>query len=119
MEQVVDVREIDLDELMNAKALLKKRFPDMINYYFEDAHTYFAGIERGLKDGSNDEIAKNAHPLKSSSSSLGLSGVSQVARILEEKAKGGEAIETLEALTEPLKEALAHAEPKLRALLDD
>lgn len=114
-----DITAIDMEELEGAKAILKTRFPEMIEGYLEDAEKYLKGIEEGLQGGDLEKIAKNAHPLKSASAGLGVSGVSDIARAMEETAKDGSPIDTIQPLVAPLKEALDHATPKLRALLDD
>ncbi len=121
MKDNFDITAMDMEELEGAKAVLKKRFPEMIEGYLEDAEMYFKNIKEGLDGGDLEKIAKSAHPLKSASAGLGVSGVSNIARAMEETAKTGDAnaIDTIRPLVAPLKEALDYATPKLRALLDD
>lgn len=119
MEANFDITKMDMEELEGTKAILKKRFPEMIEGYLEDTEMYLKGIEEGLKGGDLEKIAKNAHPLKSSSAVLGVLGVSDIARAMEETAKAGGEIDTIRSFVAPLKEALDYAVPKLRVLLDD
>jgi len=119
MKANFDITAMDMNELEGVKTTLKKRFPELIKCYLEDAETHLKGIEEGLEGGDMNAIAKNAHPLKSSSAVLGVFGVSDIARAMEETAKAGGEIDTIRPLVAPLKEALDYAVPKLRALLDD
>ena len=119
MQTDFDITDLNMEELESAKSLLKKRFPEIINGYLEDAEMYLKGIEEGLQSGDLEKAAKNAHPLKSSSAALGIAGVSVVARTIEESAKSGGTVETIKPLIVPLKEAMEYAAPKLRALLSD
>lgn len=108
-----------MSDLEGAKAVLKKRFPEIVKCYLEDATGYLKGVEQGLAGGDISQVVKNAHPLKSSSAGLGLAGVSGIARAMEEAARNGGTVETIRPMVGPLKEALEFAAPKLRALLDE
>ena len=119
MDQQFDITAMDMEELLGAKAVLKKRFPELIEGYLEDAQIYLQGIEDGLASDDMEKIAKSAHPLKSASAGLGVAGVSRIAKAMEETAKNGGAKTEIEPLVAPLKDALAYAAPKLRAMLDD
>ena len=119
MNNDFDVTAINLEELESLKNKLKQRFSILIQHYIEDAEKYMSGIEEGLSSGDLNVIATNAHPLKSSSAVLGLSGVSEIAKTIEVAAKGGEAINTIEPLVTPLKQALSYAIPKLREAMED
>lgn len=114
-----DITAMDMNELESVKAKLKQRFPELIKHYLEDAAKYIKGIEEGLAGGDLNVIATNAHPLKSSSAAIGVSGVSDIAKTLELAAKEGEEIDAIQPLLVPLKDALDYAMPKLQALLDD
>jgi len=119
MKANFDITAMDMNELEGVKAKLKNRFSVLVNGYLEDAVKYLKGIEDGLENSDLNTVATNAHPLKSSSAALGLSGLSDIARAIEETAKEGGAIDTIRSLETPLKEALDYVTPKLRASLDD
>ncbi len=112
---------IDMEALDDAHALLRKCWPEMVDGYLEDAHMYIENIKRSFANGDKKELASNAHPLKSSSNSLGIISIGEIAKNMEHDTKdaiesGGE-IGHLQELIPLLEEALERAEPKLRAKL--
>ena len=81
----------------------------MIDGYIEDSKIYIDQIKEGVVDCNKEKVAQNAHPLKSSSASIGIISVANIAKDFEYKSK--EAMETgadinhLETLVQPLEEA--------------
>ena len=93
----------------------------MVEGYLEDAAQYIENIKNGFANDDQQAIAFNAHPLKSSSKSLGIIGLGNIATKIEHEVKdisenGGE-ISHLQELVPLLEEALKHAEGKLRESL--
>lgn len=119
MEMNFDITAMNMDEVQEAKNILKARYPELVEGYLEDAASYVAAIEEGVAEESLDKIIHGAHPMKSSSAGLGITGVSQISRAIEEAAREGQAVEEIGAMIAPLKEALTYAEEKLREILDD
>lgn len=112
-----DIYEINTSDLEEAKSILKARFPEMIDGYIEDAADYLDEIKEGVTTGDLDQIRTNAHPLKSSSASLGLIGVSNIARLIEEGVKNGETVGDVQEKLPTLEDALSQATEKLQALM--
>lgn len=113
-----DIAEINMEELQEAQRVLKARFPEMIEAYLEDAEMYLKRIEEGLASNDLEKAVKNAHPLKSGSSGLGVMGISKIARAIEITAKDSGSVESIQLMVAPLKDALEQVTPKLRAIVD-
>ena len=82
----------DLDVLDRAvfddmKSLMKERFELILTGYIEGAHQYAQEIDKGLSIKDIQMIIQAAHPLKSSSVSLGFVSVSKAAENLETTAR--------------------------------
>ncbi len=118
MGQQFDITQLNTKQLEQARQMVRKRFPQLIKGYLSDADNYMKVIEEGIGESDLEKIAKNAHSIKSSSASLGVTGASEVAKALEEKARNFEDIATLSPLADLLKEALEISSPKLKAFLD-
>jgi HPt (histidine-containing phosphotransfer) domain-containing protein len=114
---------MDIEQLDQVRAVVKTRWPEMVEAYLEEAAMYIENIKKSIVNDDKQGLASNAHPLKSSSNSLGIFGLGEIAETLEYDAK--EAIETgadishLKELTPLLEEAYKHAEPLLRKTLSD
>jgi len=111
--------ELNMEELEEAKRVLKQRFPEMVEGYLEDARKYIANIKEGSEEGDLEKIAKGAHPLKSSSAGLGVTKVSEIAKFIEAEAKEGGSIESIKEQILPIEEALSSAENTLRNMIKD
>ena len=118
-----DLDAMDMEILNEARVILKKRWPEMVEGYLEDAHMYIANIKDGFANDDKQAVASNAHPLKSSSNGMGFTGIGEIAKKIEYDTK--DAIENagdiahLQELVPLLEEALQKAEPKLRTTLED
>ena len=118
-----DLDAFDTELFEEARSIMKKRFPDMIEGYLEDAVMYIGKIKEGFANDDKDVVAQYAHPLKSSSAGLGVVSVSSIAKDLEYGAKDaiadGSEITHLKDLIEPIEEAFKRAEPKLKQAIAD
>ncbi len=119
METSFDTTAMNMEELQEARAILKKRFAQTIEEYLEDAEMYVKGIEQGLAQGDLEEVARHAHPLKSASRGLGVDGLASISATIEQTSKTGGTIETITPFIEPLKEALAYVTPILRNMAEE
>lgn len=109
--------ELDRKALENARDVVKKRFPEMVKGYLEDADKYIEKIRQGVLDNDAQEIAQNAHPLKSASFGLGVNRVASIAKDIEQRAKDAieqqADIDDLQELLAGLENALARVRPRL------
>ena len=116
MEQ--DDNFIDNEVMEEMKGLMKDKFSLMINQYFESIDKYLLAIEAGIAENDALEISNAAHPLKSSSASLGCIGLSEIAKEMEHTAlefvdNGGDTQSLLE-LYDRIKLASEHVKDVLR-----
>ncbi|PCJ02744.1 MAG: hypothetical protein COB14_01935 [Alphaproteobacteria bacterium] len=118
-----DVDVIDLDMLKQVQTLLKERWPELVDGYLESATTYIDNIKNGLVDGDAHVVSSNAHPLKSSSSGIGIVSVGEIAGAIEDGAKGaienGADMSHLDDLVLLLDDAFQRAVPRLRATVGE
>ncbi len=118
-----DTDAMDMEMLEEARSILKKRWPEMVEGYLEDAHMYIENIKKGFADGDKQAVASSAHPLKSSSNGMGITSIGEIAQTMEYETKdaieNGSDIAHLQELVPLLEEALRLAEPKLRATLEE
>ncbi len=118
-----DLDAMDMNMLNEARSVLKKRWPEMVENYLQDAAMYINNIKDGFSNDEKQVIAANAHPLKSSSNCMGLISLGEIAKKMEHNTKdameNGDDIEDLRELIPLLEEALKRAEPKLRNTIKD
>ncbi|MEM7650810.1 MAG: Hpt domain-containing protein [Pseudomonadota bacterium] len=112
-----DIHAFDEELFESARDIMKARFPEMIEGYLEDAQIYIGHIKDGFADKDDKKVAHYAHPLKSSSQSIGMVGLSNVAKELELKAKSGieenADISHLESLVPQIEAAFLFVQSKL------
>ncbi len=77
---------IDQEILEQMKGLMGDKFGTMIEKYLEKSAKYIAQAEEALANGNAKLLADLTHPLKSSSASLGIIKVSELAASLEHEA---------------------------------
>ena len=120
MEQLIDfdVKQIDFDELGQMKQVLNSKFNDLLSCYIDDTKEYIQGIHQGVEEKDSEKIIENSHPIISSSASIGIHGLSKLARLIEEQVRDGKDIDEVAALLDPLSETIDYLEPKLKAQLD-
>lgn len=78
---------LDSTLLMEARSLMKSKFPQMVEYFIEDTQGYIAYIEKALSDGNTEAMVPPAHTTKSSSKQLGALRLSLVAQTIEHEAR--------------------------------
>lgn len=81
-----DWHQFDQEMFDQAAEVMEDSLGLMIEAYQEDSATYFETILKAVTAQDADSLAKSAHPLKSSSASLGLVTVGDAARDLEKAA---------------------------------
>lgn len=128
LQDTLAIQEFSAQEFFNlarldtTRRMLGKRFPEVIQEYLEDAERYILHITQGLEKGDVDLIIKNSHPLKSSSASFGIIGVSEIAALVERSAKDileqNLSVESIQPLLPQLQEAFAYASLKLKNFLN-
>ena len=103
--------DFDLETLRETREMMGSRFPLLAQAYLDDARAYLAEIRLGLETQDAKRVAAAAHPLKSSSASLGLLGLAVLARQIEETARQGDALAlclaSIDALPVTLEKAAA------------
>lgn len=85
---MTDYTAIDGNIYNEVRDVMGDAFSGMVEAYLEDAVEYIQSIKEGFADGDKDKVAKAAHPLKSSSSGLGLSAFGELAKRIEYTARG-------------------------------
>lgn len=82
-----DLDDFDHETLAEVRDLMQEHYKELVERYFSDAHVYISKISAGIDRGDRDAVALYAHPLKSSSASMGASSVAKIAHDLEYGAK--------------------------------
>jgi HPt (histidine-containing phosphotransfer) domain-containing protein len=62
---------------------------ELLQIFKESLRSDIALIEAGINENSSLKVAGAAHSIKGAAASLGLTGVKQVARVIEEDSRGG------------------------------
>lgn len=118
-----DLDAMDMDVLLGARDLLKARWGELVDGFLEDAAIYLDGIKKGIADNDRDAVSFNAHSLKSSSNSLGIIGVGELAGAIEngarDAAEEGASVSHLSEFVPLLDDAFQRAVPKLRATIEE
>jgi len=78
---------LDMTAIAEAKAMMKAKFPTMVQYFLEDSESYIASIREGIAAVSAEKIVSPAHTLKSSARQMGAMRVSEIAKDMEALAR--------------------------------
>lgn len=78
---------IDWHALNEARNLFKDKFYDMLMLYFHDTEEYCHEMAAAISAKSTEGIIRPAHTIKSTSARMGITGVSDIACLMEEEAK--------------------------------
>ena len=89
---------------------------ELFETYCESADTAVADAEQKLLEADSENAFRPFHTLKGASASVGLTGLQEMARQLELKAKAGE-LEACSREMAPLKSAIEEAKKALEAYL--
>jgi PAS domain S-box-containing protein len=110
----VEFVNLDDDALKNLRELGGEDFlAEVIDAFLADAPGLLVTVRRSLEDGSNEELRRAAHTLKSNGATLGAEAFAELCRTLEQRAKTGELegaselVDQIEAEYRPLEEALS------------
>lgn len=110
---------IDHETLNGVKALMPAKFPDLVEKYLSSAIAYIGNAAQAAAKRDAQGVANSVHPLKSSSASLGLFLVAQLAQEIERLAESAESADrdwvSIIGGLEALDEAFTLAEMALRA----
>ncbi len=107
----MDTPILDQTIVEEARAMMKTKFPTMVQYFFEDAEMYLAGVREGIAEKNIEKIVSPAHTLKSSSRQMGALRLSDIAKETEHLARdqvnsGGD-IQVFVSLLAQLEQTLA------------
>ena len=104
---------INKEQLEGAKAILKQRFPIMIEGYIEDVMMYLESIQEGLTQRDLEQVSFNAHTMKSASSGLGIVKVADLAKEIEKLSKTNDNTDKVIELVEQLQQEVEAVIPEL------
>lgn len=79
----IDTKQVNVAMLDETKKILKESFDVMVLEYLEDCNDYIKAIKTGVLSLDKKLIMSAAHPLKSSSASMGMAGLSAIADHIE------------------------------------
>lgn len=94
---------VDLEALAALKDIMEDEFTSLVQTYLTDAQTRIALLHELLAAQDLDEIRKNAHSLKGSSSNLGASLLTDLCFQVEQQSKENQA-EGLDVLLKQVSE---------------
>ncbi|MDH5722263.1 MAG: Hpt domain-containing protein [Alphaproteobacteria bacterium] len=114
----LDIHEIDDGIIQDMQELMEDNWPAMVESYLANASKYIQAIKEGLAEDDFQKVSSGAHPLKSSSLSVGVSGIGKIAESIEVSARniieqGGDG-NSINELIPSLEEALSYADAKLQ-----
>jgi HPt (histidine-containing phosphotransfer) domain-containing protein len=101
---------LDTSVMQETKAVMRDKFPKMVEYFLEDANTYINSIVQGVAERKLEAIIPPAHTAKSSSRQMGAMRMSVIAKAIEltaREATDNSAVATIEQFLPALKEAYA------------
>jgi HPt (histidine-containing phosphotransfer) domain-containing protein len=84
---MTNVPILDLEALQEAKAMMKAKFPTMVQYFLEDSQSYLEEIQTGISQANLSKLIPAAHTLKSSSRQMGAILMSDMAKNIEALAR--------------------------------
>ena len=110
---------IETGALLEAKKIMRARFPLMLARYVQAAALYIDKIEAGISARDTQLIFENTHPLKSSSETLGLLYIGNLAGQMEDRVRGEVAADfkILESQLEDLKRNFSLARARLEKVI--
>lgn len=82
-----DMNILDIRAIAEAKAMMKTKFPTMVEFFLEDAQMYIGNIRDAIATENALLIVSPAHTLKSSSKQMGAVLVSEIAKQIEANAR--------------------------------
>ncbi len=114
--------DIDFDTLEQMKDLMGDKFGSMIEKYLSSSAKYIKQAEEALTNNNAKLLADCAHPLKSSSASLGAMRVSELAADLEHRAdeiheSGGGDLSALSTMLSDLQTSFVKSEAALKEVI--
>jgi HPt (histidine-containing phosphotransfer) domain-containing protein len=75
---------IDQEMLQQTKAVMRDKFPAMVEYFLQDTALYITRIEQALADNDVAAMVPAAHTAKSSCKQMGAARLSSIAKSIEE-----------------------------------
>ncbi len=115
--------EFDIDTFNIVKDAMEGDVVDLIDVYIRNSANYVDAVVQAFKDGDYTAVADAAHPLKSSSASLGAIRVSEVASEIEKRCDGGRVApnseDSLKKLIAQLPELFENAKNFLNSSIQD
>ncbi len=112
-------QELDEQAIRNIKELMADSFPDVVEKYIENSETRIEQIREGFSCNNCGLVSASAHPLKSSSATLGIFPLSAIAEKIEfmanDACKNGRDMGKIGPLLNDLKSTFANVKKKLLA----
>lgn len=88
-------KSVDLIVFNEVRSIFKDNFNNVINDYLEDCQEYIDKINKGIESKNHNAIRESAHPLKSSSNTLGFSALGAVSKNIEVLSKEKKSIKEI------------------------
>ena len=83
----IDPKHFEEEKIAGVKELMKDKFEVIVNRFVLDSEKYINSIKQGVNENDAKKISSSAHPLKSSSGSMGCIALSEQAKKIELMAK--------------------------------
>ena len=93
---------IDLNALQELKEIMEDEFDELVSVFISDGEDQIEALGQAINTSSATDIRRIAHTLKGSSSNLGITGLSELCKMLECQAADeqlGNASELLDKIT--------------------
>ena len=81
---------LDFERIEEATGGDQEFMKELLDLYMEDAKERISELEDAARAGDSEELAKCAHKLKGSSANVGATGISMLAKTLEDKGHAGD-----------------------------
>lgn len=107
---------LNLVTLNELKDMLEEGLDELLNDYLDDAPQQLSKMRAAAESGDIQALGVQAHSLKGSSGSLGVTGVYELCASLEQEAKGGVVTRVAASLTN-IEAELARAQEAMAAFM--
>ena len=95
---------IDLSALQELKEIMEDEFDELISVFISDGENQIETLRQAIDTSSSADIRRIAHTLKGSSSNLGITGLSELCKMLEYQAAEGQLGNAFELLDKIISE---------------
>ena len=113
---------LSLEVLNELKGFIQDKLPEVVRIYLQNSEKYVESIQAGFANGDAILIKDSAHPLKSSSGSLGLMALSLLCKELEHGAEavsaGQNDLKSLEGLVNQIEPLFEQSAAQIKAAIE-